>query len=240
MENKFSKEIIVLPGNTDAQAKLSIGDTFALFQDLAAEHAERMGLGVTYMNNRKCFWITVKTRIHFFRRPFLNEVVTGSTWPLAPEKLRIVRNYSLVKGEEVLAYGKTDWGIMDMTTGKLTTSDGLYPEDFTPYPESVLTEQFERIDEDFSDCAVIGQHKVCSVDIDLGGHMNNVSYVRALLSMFSSKELREMNIQDMEVYFRRSCYEGETLTFKMREKEDHKEIAALKEDGTAALLVKMQ
>ena len=40
---------------------------------------------------------------------------------------------------------------------------------------------------------------VLSGDIDIGHHMNNVAYARSLFNCFSSGELKEMNVSQIEL-----------------------------------------
>ena len=47
--------------------------------------------------------------------------------------------------------------------------------------------------------------------------MNNAAYVRAIFSLFSSKELKAMRVKEMEIIYRTPCFEGDTLTLKARQ-----------------------
>ena len=42
MENRYTQEFAVLPSVCDSSARLGVPDTFALFMDLAAIHAEQL------------------------------------------------------------------------------------------------------------------------------------------------------------------------------------------------------
>jgi len=54
-------------------------------------------------------------------------------------------------------------------------------------------------------------------DIDLGGHMNNAAYPRALFGAFSIAELEAMQFRSIDLIFRAPCYEGDRLTFYKKE-----------------------
>ena len=60
------------------------------------------------------------------------------------------------------------------------------------------------------------RYTVRSTDIDLGGHMNNVAYVRAIAGAFSCDEWQKMDIRELEIAFRAPCYEGDTLVWQKR------------------------
>ena len=52
-----------------------------------------------------------------------------------------------------------------------------------------------------------------SLDTDFVGHMNNVAYVRAFANCFTAEEWRKLKISELEIHFRRPCFEGDTLDF---------------------------
>ena len=94
-----------------------------------------------------------------------------------------------------------------------------------------------RISEDFSECPALPSFIVGSSDIDMARHMNNVMYVRELLNLFSTPELEEMNITEMEVCYRASCYEGDVLTPRYRRTEDGMDFGITRPDGKASVLI---
>ena len=69
MENRIEKEIVILPSLCDGSGRLGIPDAFALFMDIASEHAEALGCGIGALGKKGLFWLTVRTRVRFFRRP---------------------------------------------------------------------------------------------------------------------------------------------------------------------------
>ena len=64
----FEKSITVTPDYCDAAAQLSPLAAFTIFQGIAAQHAELIGVGGAAMAKRGEFWLTVHTRVGFRRR----------------------------------------------------------------------------------------------------------------------------------------------------------------------------
>ena len=239
MEAQMTREMIVLPSVCDREMKLSIPDLFAQFMDVATLHAERLGVGADAMFGRGLFWLTVKTKIHVLRRPRMLETVTVSTRPLVPERVRAIREYRMEAGGELLAEGKTEWAVIETATGKLCPMTGIFPAELelgaTPsYPDS-----FARIDPDFSEAETLGEYRVRSTDIDLLGHMNNIAYLRAFLSMLSGEETKTMPQGVVEIVFRVPCFEGDVLRIRRRITETGWELAAIRADGTPAVFLKL-
>lgn len=235
---RYSRDIKILPSMCDGASQLSIAAALDIFQDTATIHADTFDIGPDGMNRRKAFWIITKTRIRINRMPGMLDAVTAKTWIQAPEKVSCERDYAICNGDEVLAYGRSIWAVISRETGKLVHMSDLYPViDFNVAPPD--DRPFLKIGKKFADAETIGEYTVRSVDIDLGGHMNNVNYVRAMFGCFTTEQIEEMGIRELEVNFISQTYEGETLRFVMRSTEDGYEIGALNSEGKAAFVASL-
>ena len=238
MEASEAYALTITPSLCDFDGKLSIPDCFSVFQDIAADHAERLGVGADAMFNRGLFWLTVKTKIHFLRRPAMPETVTVSTRPLAPEKVRSIREYRLERDGEVLIRGKTEWAVIEAATGRIHPMRDVFSEELEMAPTAEFDAPFARIDPNFTAAEVLGSYQVRSTDIDLGGHMNNAAYLKAVLGLLDTKALKAMPQREIDVIFRAPCFEGETLSILRRETEGGWELAVLRPDGKPAVLLR--
>lgn len=239
MDGRMDKPVLIVPSMCDDMARLSYPGTFSLFMDAAAEHAESIGVGMKPMLEKGLFWLTVKTKVRFYDRPNMMESVTVSTWPGIPEKIRCERYYTLTAGARLLAEGKTEWAIMETTSGKLKSVSHVYPEALQLTDDTVCNGSFVRISEDFSNSSELGSYVVRSSDIDMGGHMNNAQYVRAIFDTFSCRKLREMTIGEVEVAFRTPCFEGDVLSIRCRHTDAGTEMGLIRTDGRAAVVARI-
>lgn len=239
-ESRYFQPYTVLPGVCDHTGRLGYAQAFTICQDLATVHAEALGIGFSAMAQRGLFWLTVRTRLRFLRRPRIMEQLTLETYPVTPGKVRCLRDYHLRREDGTPCIdGVTEWAVLETATGQLQRIDVLMPPEVVPAAEASDPAPFARIDEDFGGAALRGTHTVDSADIDLGRHMNNVAYLRAFLSLFSTKELDALPIRQIELTFRRPCKEGETLRYFTRPAEDGLDFAAFVDDGKPVLLGKI-
>lgn len=238
MSNLLSKEYTVPVSACDNTGKISIPALFDLFMDLATEHAAILDIGSDKLSQRGCFWVAAKTRIQFSSRPRMLHTVTASSWPEKPGNIRYNRYYTVKDGEDVIIKGKTEWTILDMATMRPCKSSEVYPQDMIHLEDTVCEEPFSRVSTDFSDAQEILSYTVSSRDIDISHHMNNVAYIRAVLSAFSCKEIEDFNIREVEVAYRLQCFEGEKLSVFKRDTDDGFEIGIIKEDGKTATTIK--
>ena len=215
MENRYHGAWTVPLSHCDDTARLSVQGALSQFMDIAALHAEQIGVGGEAMAQRGLFWLTVRSRIRLYARPAMMQTVTLETWPGAVENLRCERFYTMKHGQTLLAEARTQWAVLDLASKRPVPVAPVYP------PELILPEE------------TVCRYTVRSVDLDLGCHMNNVAYVWMLLGTFPSAELHR--IREMETHYRRPCFEGETLSIRRRRTEDGWQLAAVKESGETAV-----
>ena len=238
MENTLTKTFPIVPSQCDSTARLGIPNAFSMLMDVATEHADLLGIGPAYLMREDRFWLTVRAKARFHRRPALTEQVRLATWPEPPDRHRCLRDYALTCGDELLVEGKAEWVILDRKTGRLLNVAEIYPEGLVLREDVVLPERFSRIPEDFTGSEPLGTYTVLSTDIDLGGHMNNAAYIHAFATLFSTEEWNRENITELEAVYRAQCFEGEILTVRRLRREDCTDVRFDKPDGSAALLIR--
>lgn len=240
MEIKLQKNIKIETSMCDNLSKLSIPSLFTIFMDLACEHAPMLGLGSDTLIPKGLFWVAAKTKVKIHRKPEMLTEATACTWPEAPGRIRTNRYYTLSDQNGVLAEGKTEWAIIDIKTGRPVKLSEVYPENMVHLEEKVCDLPFARIKDDFENCDSLGTYTVRSTDIDIGQHMNNVAYIRALFGAFTCKELESLNFTDIDISFKNQCYEGETLSLLKKKAENGFEIGFIKQDGTVAATISLE
>ena len=237
MQEKYTKELTILPSMCDSAAVLGVPDTFALFMDIATEHSGALGCGLDVLAPRGLFWLTVRTRVKFFRRPEMLERVVLSTWPEEPGKLRVNRCYTIEGHGGLLAAGKTEWAVLDRNAGRLHPMADVFAPESGSLPRSVWDEPFARMPDETLD--EFARYTVRSTDIDLGGHMNNAAYISALASLFSCEAWQGMNLREAEIAYRAACYEGDTLCWQKRAEDGVLALRAALPDGKTIALIRL-
>lgn len=237
MDNSFTKELMILPGICDSSARLGVPDAFAVFMDAAAEHACLLGCGFDVLGPRGLFWLTVRTRVRFERRPAMLERVRVTTWPERPGRLRANRSYVLERDGARLAAGRTEWTIIDQSTLRLHPVADVFAPELDFRADAAWEEPFERMpDRPLEEFA---RYTVRSTDIDLGGHMNNAAYVRALAGLFTCGEWQGMDVRELEIAYRSPCYEGDVLCWQREAFPGGLSIRAAAPDGKTIALARV-
>lgn len=75
----FEKQIVLTPDLCGRRAGLSPLAAFTIFQGIASEHAEAIGVGGAAMAKRGEFWLTVHSRVDFYEPAYLMDALTAQT-----------------------------------------------------------------------------------------------------------------------------------------------------------------
>lgn len=238
--NKNTTTLSVLPSSCDHTGRLGIFDTFKIFMDLANEHARILGIDQKTLMNEGLFWLTVKTRIRFYKRVPMDSLLTAETWPANALSRKSDRFYRLSDQDGLVAEGRTEWAILDQSTGSLTSISKAFDSNFEFNKDTVQVPDSGRIRFENENATFRGPYRVSSSDTDMGKHMNNTAYVRALLGHFTTAELDEMDIQDMSIVFKKSAHEGDLLKMGFVRNEKTIDAGLFFEDGSPAVLSRIE
>ena len=214
-----------MPSMCDEGSYMTIPAVLDMFQDIAGLHAGSVGIGANEMEEMGLFWVISRVRVRILSKPYVYDDLATCE-----------RDFSIARGGEVLAYGRSIWAALRRDNGRPAHMADFYPDaDFCMDPPD--DEPFVRRSKHFEDAEPLGEYRVRSIDIDRGGHMNNVNYVRAMLGCFTLEELNAMGLSELDIHFVRQCYEGDTIRFVKRPSEDMlMEIAAVNEEGTVVFM----
>jgi acyl-ACP thioesterase len=157
-------------------------------QEVAAGHAEELGLGFDRLNQINGYWVLSNLRIEIARLPKWNEEVTIKTWPSGYTRTVATREFvgKDQSGCELFRAG-SEWMVMNKETNRLKNLE----------PHSGYSEA--------------GRVYVPYSSIDLNGHVNNTEYVRwgidALRRAFKFKG----NIRSVQATYLSEVFEGDEL-----------------------------
>lgn len=241
MEAVYERKQIIAPSMCDASGRIGLSAAFALFQDVASEHAEELGVGFQDMARRGAFWLTVRTRVRFYRRPALMQAVDVRTWPAAPGSTRCDRFYRMSDQGQTLIEGRTEWCVYDLAAKAVRPlAEAGFREGLVYSDAKALDAPYARFRHDFTDGDRVAGYAVRPSDVDVGRHMNNVAYLRLLADSFSVEEMERMRVQEMEILFCMPCFEGEELDVLRRRTQTGYEFGVRRPDGRYAALALMR
>lgn len=238
MRSIFEKNYTLTPEYCGASSALSPLGAFTLFQAMATQHAHLLGVGSAALAARGEIWLAVHTRIDLLSPAYLMDELTARTWAEAcrARDVRSYRSCTLHRGDTQIARGKTEWVILNREQKLVPFGESGFPQDYIFPTESAIAEKLRRFHEKYDEADRVFRYTVRPTDIDLAHHMNNVSYVRALLDCFTADEISDGHLRTVEIHYTTPCYEGEVLTvFRKKLSGGDYRLAAIKEDGRIAV-----
>ena len=82
----------------------------------AVKHSESLGFTPEKYKEIGSTWFVKSHHIEYKKPAFLNDELIIKTWIDEVKKITSVRKYELYKGDELLAFGETEWIFVDINT----------------------------------------------------------------------------------------------------------------------------
>ncbi len=197
MNVSLEKDYYLRISDFDRYGRLKASSALDIFQDIAASHANELGIGFDEMSANEALWVLSKVKFEMIKQPSSYETVHVKTWPLQPDKLVFTREYLITDASgDILVKGTSEWVVINSKTRKLAMA-----ADFFPIKEGFLTEKlFEgKIKKvtDFTPDNEAYKVRTAFSDCDINGHVNNIkyaNYVMDALELSKDKHIKAFQI----------------------------------------------
>lgn len=116
----FEKEYRVHVYENGPNGKINFHSLFNFMQDIASEHASRLGFGRDALMKNNNFWVLSRVYITISNVPGWEDTVIVKTWPYGTEKMFALRNYEIrFPGGNLIANASSSWLIIDHSTKRI-------------------------------------------------------------------------------------------------------------------------
>ena len=182
----------------DCNDKLLVSSILDMCQDIAGNHALELGVGFDQMIAQNKIWMIIRTKIDIIKHPPFSSQVLVKTWPIAPGRVDMDREYiiSSLDGEEYVRV-TSKWVVCDAKTHKLLRAKeaNFLLESFIE--DRLFDEPFNKIEFDNSIDSKEAIVKTNYLDLDHNKHINNVKYANFIL--LGVKELQNKVIKKFQI-----------------------------------------
>jgi acyl-ACP thioesterase len=177
---QLEKEYWVHVYETGPDGRVNLQSLFNFMQDIAAEHAIKLGYGRDDLLRRNHFWVLSRMFARLAGWPSWEDSIIVKTWPSGIDRLFAVRNYDLKYPDgRYIGSASSSWLIIDRTTKKIQRPDEFlqrYSSDNESIASPVrnpvkLTKASESGD-------LSPAFRVTTNDLDVNLHTNNVNYLK--------------------------------------------------------------
>ena len=203
------KEIYINPLLVDASQKLKLSAFFSLFQDIATENADMIGLGKSVITDKGLDWIIMRVKVDFYGEIKHGDKVNLYTYPGELRNGFIFVRYGGIndlKGKPLCRITSL-WGLIDNKSRRMVLKTTLpYPcetmnDNPLPFPDRIPVEEVEKVYSKtmrYSDC-------------DLNGHVNNTKYIDMICDIFPLDFYINHMISAIDINYLSELHDGDNV-----------------------------
>lgn len=177
---KYEKDYSVHVYETGPNGKLTLYSLFDFLQDIASDHAVRLGYGRDEMLRRNTFWVLSRIYAEISCMPEWGSTIKIKTWPRGVDKLFALRDYEawFPDGKPV-ARATSSWLIVDQTNKRIQRPDNTLSRHNEGLPkDSALPRNAMKLEPVSSGSVKNNNLSVKISDLDINLHTNNVRYLK--------------------------------------------------------------
>jgi acyl-ACP thioesterase len=194
---------------------------FAMFQDIAALHAENLGAAVDWLyREHNLAWILMRVRVEIDNYPTLAQDLLVDTWPQKPRAL-YERDYRIRDvGGEVLVRAASTWIIMNLGTREIKRDIFFDYYGIDVIGDRALGKGVGRL-KPLDGAELVYEKEVKYSDVDYNVHTNNAKYVDLIMDAIPVDEHRSRVIKAIEVHYVNETGPGDILSFRRKKVDEH-------------------
>ena len=189
--------------------KISNKRIITIMEDVAAAHSDSVGFGVKDVEKNNCAWVLLDWNVKILSRPVYNERIIASTWSRKSDGM-------------LFAIGTSRWLYMNLTRRRPIILDGKMNEIYgTEEGKMVFDEELCKIDiesfnQDNKNVSKIIEkpYKVERRDMDINGHMHNVSYLEAAYEVLPEELYKNMEYSNIRIEYKKEIMANDVVAIK--------------------------
>jgi medium-chain acyl-[acyl-carrier-protein] hydrolase len=190
--------------------RIKIFSLMQYMQEIAALHAEKLGLRFDRLGEMNGYWVLSNIKIEISRLPGRDDEVTLRTWPSGYSRAIATREFvgKDQNGSELFRAG-SEWMVLNKQTNRLKN---LFRLDLNLPKTGVkaLPAELKRL-EPMKEYNQAGQVLVPHSAIDLNGHVNNTEYVRWGMDVLRRTFKLNKKIRCVQATYLSEVFEGDEL-----------------------------
>ncbi len=220
----FEKEYRIHVYETGPDGKLNMSSLFNYMQDIASEHAIRLGFGRDDLMKDNRFWVLSRMYAVITDLPLWNETIMVKTWPNGIDRLFALRNYELTMSDgRRIASATSSWLILDQTTKKIIRPDSVLPQyNFNPHSGISQIRYASKLEFESKEGEITPVYRIKVSDLDVNLHTNNVKYLNWVSDSYDLDFIMNNVPHSIEInYLAESKFDEEIFICKWENSENN-------------------
>ena len=220
---QYQKKYAVHVYETGPDGKLTLYSLFDYFQDIASDHAVKLGYGRDDLLKQNHFWVLSRIYAEISAWPQWGEELVIKTWPRGTESLFALRDYEARYSDgRPVANATSSWLIIDRDTRRIQRPDKtLSMFDAGLIREKALSRNAMKLDPltgGFKSKALLN---VRVSDLDLNLHTNNARYLKWVVDSYDLDFMLNYVPLSAEINYLAESHYNDTISIMVSENNDN-------------------
>ncbi len=176
----FTKDYSVHVYETGPDGKITLHALCNFLQDIASDHAEKLGFGKEDLLRENQFWVLSRLAVEMYKWPEWGSDVSIRTWTRGTERIFSLRDFEIISRDgSRIAAASSSWLMLDLDTKRIKRPGTLitrYNYDYVP--DGVLGRNALKIESPGDNLVTSNILKVSMSELDVNRHVNNVTYIK--------------------------------------------------------------
>ena len=216
--------------------KLSTPYLFYQMQDIAWEHAAKLGFGYENLKEDGQFWVLSRLLVKVDRRPDWGEDFTLETWSRGTDGFFGYRDFNFVdKGGNYIIQATSSWLVLNAKTKRIARLNEF--ENFPRYEESVFGENAGKVQPPKSGTG-LQFTPVRFNEIDINQHFNSGRYIERIIDSYSFDFHQQNELIEFEVNFLKEGLPSDNLAVKKQEVDNINHLCSIVRESDGADLIR--
>lgn len=203
----YSKDYEIKFYEVDFKNQLKESVLLNFLQDIAADHAEKLGFGYSFISDKNLGWFLLKYHLKVFNWPQNLSKITIKTWPRGINKISCIRDFEIYSTDGgKLAAVSSSWVLTDLTTRKMVQPMKV----LNPFPtceKKAIETNYPKIPE-ITRIDIQKNFEVRYDDIDINQHVNNANYLTWALETLDFEFRANNRINELEIQYKKEMKYG--------------------------------
>lgn len=201
----------VEPQEVDFTLRASVASIINYMLNVAGTDAHNKGFGVDVLQGQSFTWVLSRLAVEIKSQPRQYDDVVVDTWVNEFNRLSSTRNFKVHKGDEVVAYGVSQWCMINMETRQavdMSTLKDVYERAMVAEPSPIAVPARLRAIEPTTTTS----RPVVYSDIDFNRHVNTLRYIDLVFDALPIELIEKNGGMRIDLNFIAEARYGETLT----------------------------
>jgi medium-chain acyl-[acyl-carrier-protein] hydrolase len=213
---QFEKEYLIHVYETGPDGYLNLCSLFNYMQDIAADHAVKLGFGRDDLMRDNRFWVLSRMYSEINMWPLWGETILIKTWPNGTDKLFALRNYEVLYPDgRHIASGTSSWLILDRTTKRVQRPDTILSH-YNPFlkKEETPIRYASKLEPAGEYTKTSANFRIKVSDLDVNLHTNNVRYLQWTYDTYDLEFIMKNEPQSAEINYLAESICNEEITIR--------------------------